>query len=416
MKHYGGHNRLTTTVLLAMFIVFITTQSIIVTATGLPDTLADSFDFSNLSDQPLLRSVQQQTNNNGTKVIIDDLDFTFRLPYCPTSERPTAPIVQTPSTFSFFLLISLSSLLFASIVFSSFNSVFLPHIRKRIRTSAISNTLWIIYFVIVSLRSVVNAVHFGKPTSLRKDNRFLFGMTVCGMFLHALSALFLTLSLNYQRKHRSGFSVNSTNALLNQHQQKIASEREEEKIGSTFKRRTAYITDIIFKLGSVIISFEAWAVFCFFFSIISIILRISNMNAVGELAAFYKWFELAVLLFQRVPIVIICIMIICTGITSICTKKPTGGGPGIPVRILVLAALLFNIPNDIPLSYWNYFLFVRIDSVPSCVFYFANIFDAILVMFLISLVLWLCVMVIEFRRYRKETVEAALADSVENFE
>ncbi|KAG2374965.1 hypothetical protein C9374_010339 [Naegleria lovaniensis] len=374
--------------------------------------------------------------------VMDDLDFTFHLPICPTTLyiNPNTGkfdlLVQAPSTFSMYIVIAVMSLLFASIVFSSYNSVFLPHVKKRIRTSSISNTLWIVYFLLVALRAVLNAVHFGKPTELKRDNRFLYGMTICGMLMHSLSALFLTLSLNYQRKHRSGFALKDKSYRAMLHLQ-IAEEREEERMKSTFQRNTTFIRKYGASIFWTIFSFEAFATLCFVFSVIAILLRALHSNNLQNVEI-YKWLQFSAILFQRVPIAIISILIIFNGLFTKLFKKKnrmstpystlttsseltstnhTNGGPTILTRLLILMALLLNIPNDIPLSYWNYFIYgSSLENFPRCLFHFASIFDCILLLFFFSLVLWLFVMIIEFRRYRKETVEAALSDTVENFE
>ncbi|EFC39080.1 predicted protein [Naegleria gruberi] len=432
----SNHNHLNKLFLLlvTIFTIFFINFS---TSTFIPpinEILSDQKEFNSLTGSPsssppgASNVVILQSPGVYNYSVYDDLDFSFHLPACPDSlyrnknTNQLELIVQSPSTFSLFIVIAFSSLLFASIVFSSFNSVFLPHIRKRIRTSSISNNLWIVYFVFVGLRAVLNAVHFGKPTSLRKDSKFLYAMTIVGMILHSLTAYFLTLALNYQRKHRSGFSVEATgNSRLSSFHQQIYEDREEEKLQSTFQRRTAWIRKIVVKGFWVIFSFESLATICFTFSLIAIFLRALNANSAqsGEL---YRWIQLGAMLFQRIPIIIICFLIIMSGFFSIFKKKSSQdhrtGGPTIFTRILIFVALLLNIPNDLPLSYWNYFLYgLREDRiVPGCMFYFASIFDAVLLLFFFSLVLWLFVMIIEFRRYRKETVEAALSDTVENFE
>nr|CAG4716210.1 unnamed protein product [Naegleria fowleri] len=372
--------------------------------------------------------------------VMDDLDFAFHLPICPSALYLNPNIgrydvlVQAPSTFSLYIVIAVMSLLFASIVFSSYNSVFLPHLKKRIRTSAISNTLWIVYFLLVSLRAVLNAVHFGKPTELKRDSRFLYAMTICGMMMHSLSALFLTLSLNYQRKYRSGFSLSKDKSYRAILHSQIAEEREEERMRSTFQRNTSWIRTYGARIFWTIFSFEAFATLCFVFSIIAILLRALHSNNLQNVEI-YKWLQFSALLFQRVPIAIISTLIIFSGLfAKLFSKKSrmnphyptsseftsgsnTNGGPTILTRLLILLALLLNIPNDIPLSYWNYFIYgTSLENFPKCLFHFASIFDCILLLFFFSLVLWLFVMIIEFRRYRKETVEAALSDTVENFE
>jgi hypothetical protein len=68
--------------------------------------------------------------------------------------------------------------------------------------------VYIQYIHTTLFRAAVSSVRYGKPADLTKDGRYIFGMSITGMILHAFTAFFLTLALNYQRLWRSGNSLN----------------------------------------------------------------------------------------------------------------------------------------------------------------------------------------------------------------
>ena len=74
---------------------------------------------------------------------------------------------------------------------------------RRIRTTNISNTLWIYYFILVSLKSGLEA--FRYATGMVDDFDLNYNIILQGSsaLVEGIMILLLNLSLNHQRKYRS---------------------------------------------------------------------------------------------------------------------------------------------------------------------------------------------------------------------
>lgn len=241
-------------------------------------------------------------------------------------------------------------------------------------------------------------------------------MTVTCMLIHGVTGLFLTLALNYQRKFRSGGSPvepiekpTSTTApakpvdndLYDDEQQyddeDSAPEQEQHTLitneSKSPKRVLATIAHYLF-------SFEMLALICLSLFFLSTYLRASNWG-VGNAEA-YKWFQFSTVILQRIPILIIALMIIFSKRSS----SPSGG-PSIFSRFVLVLALILNLPNDMSITYWYMFL----GSANTCVFHIASIYDMILLFYLFSLVLWFLFMRMEFVRNQEDIMFAAVQHS-----
>ncbi len=154
----------------------------------------------------------------------EDPNFDYQLPTCP----PGLPsfitqYIQTPSTFILQLIVSLISFFFACIVFFFYNPSLLQQRanKNNINFSTVftnplinkwfhgknykltNNTLWILFFLISCVRGIMDSVRFGKEAEQQKDAEFIFASTCVALLLHAFCSYFLTIGLNFQRKHRT---------------------------------------------------------------------------------------------------------------------------------------------------------------------------------------------------------------------
>ncbi len=95
--------------------------------------------------------------------------------------------------------LALTSAAFAMVAGFKYNSVTV--FNRSIRTENISNTLWILFYLLTSMRGAINAVKYAldneKESSL--DNYFFY----TSIILRGLTAFALSLALNHQRRYRS---------------------------------------------------------------------------------------------------------------------------------------------------------------------------------------------------------------------
>ncbi|KAL9645223.1 hypothetical protein ABK040_002424 [Willaertia magna] len=386
--------------------------------------------------------------------------FSFRLPSCPIDDNiqstttVTSPAVYSPSSFSFFIITSFFSILFASIIFSFFNSLYLPNLQEKIYLNGIHNTFWIFYFLLVSLRELLNAIHYGKPT---KNNNFIIGMGITNLIIHTFTALFLSLCLSYQFRFRCNVNFRKvTKQLVLKFFDKKGKEnvmerlRKEERKHEEQEQQQSKVKALLMKFIKFFFSFESISIITFIITNVFIILYLSFDNS-----EVLKWLLFSFLMLQRVPIIILCLCITFSGCYSFYKKrfnnknnhsqlqhqqgledsqeeeteqldnskdltetiqkqadlKDKVGNPSLMVKILVLSALLLNLPNDIPISYWHTFLTTTSNTgfFFNCTFGFASLMDLFIIFYFLSLILWFIVLVLEFKRFKKDTIALSVA-------
>jgi len=98
----------------------------------------------------------------------------------------------------FFVIFAVTALVFAIIIAFKYNSV--KVFNRKIRTQNISNTMWIIYYLTIGLRSSAAAVLYGVLTTNAILHGFFF---ISALILSAINAFTLCLALNHQRRYRS---------------------------------------------------------------------------------------------------------------------------------------------------------------------------------------------------------------------
>jgi hypothetical protein len=125
----------------------------------------------------------------------------------------------------------------------------------------------------------------------------------------------------------------------------------------------------------------------------------------GNQIELYKWLQLSLLLLQRFPIAVLSIMILFS--RRISNEENMEMGPSIISRIVLAIALCCNIPNDIPLGYWYFFMRNTVVAT-KCIFFIANFFDLIVFLYLISLFLWFLFMRFEYVRNQEATMFKAM--------
>ncbi|EDO47449.1 predicted protein [Nematostella vectensis] len=95
------------------------------------------------------------------------------------------------------VLILISAIAFTCAVITCFKYNSITVLNVTVHPAAVSNVMWIIYFVLVFLRSVVGAVLYATVD----QEKVLF---ITDAALKVFEVLSLSFALNYQRRHRSG--------------------------------------------------------------------------------------------------------------------------------------------------------------------------------------------------------------------
>lgn len=147
---------------------------------------------------------------------IDPKPVLFDFPHvCLNATDPSPPDPSRLHYGSILILACVSAITFATIIAWRYNHVLVIHRKIRFRT--VSNTNWIVYFVVAG---IANGLHLCRIVSWDKRMEQLdFILFYIQLFTTGMSSILLCLALDYQRRHRShnpptvptGFSIRSKN-------------------------------------------------------------------------------------------------------------------------------------------------------------------------------------------------------------
>ncbi|KAL0490561.1 MLP2 [Acrasis kona] len=369
------------------------------------------------------RSTPTPSPTNGTGIVLSDTHLIFNLPHCP--ELIPYNTLQSPSTFFFFMLASLTALFLCLLVTCFYNHIRLPHVDAKIRTRTISNSMWILYFAGVFLRSLINAVRYGKPSDIitSAGATFVYHMNVTCMVLHGITGFCLTLALGYQYRYRCKMPLNpqtvaietfrSCNDEQDAYSEDELDEDEDEEELKTQVENKGLITkqpspsieetkkESAFKTFlSYLFSMEFVGAFCLILFILSTALRANSVDDRNTEA--FKWFQFSTVVLQRVPIFILSLLIMFSSRSS---------GPKITARIILFVAVVLNLANDMPMTYWHMFL-----QTSLCVYYVASVYDTFVILYWLSLLSWFVFLRAEYVRSQEETMFTAFVQSQNSFE
>lgn len=109
--------------------------------------------------------------------------------------------------------------------------------------------------------------------------------------------------------------------------------------------------------------------------------------------------HLSAVILQRLLILAVLLIIVFMPPASV--RGSHASSPSVPVRIIALLSIFFNIPNDLPFRFWY-------DWTPwardICIFKFISFYDFISLSYLVSLMLWMTFVVLEFHRTREQAM------------
>ncbi|GAM20664.1 hypothetical protein SAMD00019534_038390 [Acytostelium subglobosum LB1] len=246
------------------------------------------------------------------------------LPVCPESSVLNQ-YIYNPSITIIFGSLALACFIFATIIAFKYNSVAVFH--KKIRTQTISNTIWILYYLVLGLRGASNTVRFAMNRNKEEEAEKIF--FIASLTLSGFTALTLALALNHQRKYRSSSS---------QKQQQLNKETDpliapNDQSGSnhliSILKRNVTLSEILF---------------LFFFICFLVFLYV---EIIKENAVFY-YILLGCCILQHIPVLTLALMITFT--------RNGGEGPTTQSRVFLMLGALFNIFNYLPLFVWAKFL------------------------------------------------------------
>lgn len=278
--------------------------------------------------------------------------------------------VKIPVTASIYFLDSLLAAFLGFIIYWRYNSISILNLK--IRIDAISNTWWIIYYVFVGLRSILNCIRYSLGTKLE-------GFFLSDWILVTLETLILCFGLNYQRKYRSSSQINEEIDYYSK------TDRKQEQFSL---RRGIFKT--VLSSGTVV---ALIALICFgVIPVFALTSRVSN-----HILWFWVYFGFSSLLHLAALFLAMFILL-----------KKSADGPSILMKLFLCAAVMLLLPADIPMFVWKQ------CAKMQCLCNFMTIFDVwVLLKVLSGLSLFFAVR-LEYLRLKQEC-QWAMLNEVQRF-
>jgi hypothetical protein len=214
---------------------------------------------------------------------------------CPEPDTTLGPDGRFPyPTILFtFMITGLIGFSFAILIAAKYNSVRV--FNKKIRTNEISNTLWILFYLFIGIRSVFDSVRYGLDVVNDNSNENS-GLFMSSLVTDSLATLFLTLSLHHQLKYRSPAKILGNS----QRDGSGMKQRESNRSMRNADRRTDEQPN--FRFPFPLFSVESIYFVLFVLNLVFLYLNITNYE--GKKDAFY-WLYFSGFILQRIPVVIL---------------------------------------------------------------------------------------------------------------
>lgn len=298
------------------------------------------------------------------------------IPRCPKTAQPALlHDIEYPTTTLIYVIYAVTTLVFATIIAFKYNSV--KVFNKKIRTQNISNTLWIIYYISVGVRTCLNAAMYGITTHNSRVHGLLFEASI---ILAGINAFTLCLSLNHQRKYRSSAPPNPAQAVGNG-----AKEVDPMLPKMEVVKRLADPAEVMF----------------FILFAVSLVLFF--------LAIFFQGKEVFVLVFvgsygaQRLPVFVLSLIIVA--------HRNGNEGPTRQSKIYLFFAALFHLTNELPVFFWAQIL-------PGTCIIWGGIswIDLLIIFNYVSLVLFFLFLRTEYLRNMEECIWTTVSQIQDTFD
>eukprot|EP01128_Nolandella_sp_AFSM9_P008814 TRINITY_DN5484_c0_g1_i1.p1 TRINITY_DN5484_c0_g1~~TRINITY_DN5484_c0_g1_i1.p1 ORF type:complete len:331 (+),score=25.17 TRINITY_DN5484_c0_g1_i1:360-1352(+) len=302
------------------------------------------------------------------------------LPSCPHRGSLSVDLqayISYPSVSFVYALVGICSLVFALITAFKYNFVEVYNVK--VRKPSISNAYWIVYYVALFLRTIVDSVKFALPRQISYDVDM--ALIISSLCMNAISIYGLTLALNHQRLYRSSFAPREqekprqtpikTNATTPT--EKAALVPRAEPTSSSFK-------DFFFSLESLFTLMLLIVMTSLFFLFAFSTQKFSEAEWVTYLVLYAV---------QRLPVAALMIVILL--------NKNEAEGPGPLSKFFLISACLCTLVNDLPLTLWS-----EVIGPSSCVIFVGSYVDLVHLSFCVGIVLFFVFLRREFKRNEEE--------------
>jgi hypothetical protein len=299
---------------------------------------------------------------------------------CPESLTPK---LAYPSVTIVFIILGCTSAIFAILTAAKYNSVMVYD--RPERKPAISNTWWILYYIGITVRAVIDGTKYALTDQKHETTESLV-LIVISLLLYGVCTLMISFALQHQKEFRSKFAFSSS---LSRSSTSKASFPTTSRIESSAAiNRDSPKTGMCHNLKEKILSVRS----------IFVILFLIYCGAEYSMFIYrepgdqpYYIFFLVAFGIQRVPVIILVAFIIFS------FPENKIEGPLISSRVILLIATILDTVNNLPVTLW-----AEIIEDPECLFGAISIVDIIHIVFWFAQVLFFLFLRAEFVRNKEQ--------------
>eukprot|EP00053_Salpingoeca_punica_P024630 m.13996 g.13996 ORF g.13996 m.13996 type:complete len:314 (-) comp7015_c0_seq1:745-1686(-) len=298
------------------------------------------------------------------------------LPACPEGSSLSSEL-EYAATWGLFVLLLLISVTLAAVVQNKYNSIVV--FNRRVRPSPVSNTFWLAFFVCNALRACFGILRY--VYTVERDDSLDAAIFIVEAVFQGLTKMWLSLTLNYQRRFRSANVIAARPSLNNDPSETapLLNQRGEENQASYFMMSSM---DYVIVLQMIV---------CISF-------LFGQMDAAESSAFFWvysadMWTEYALQLYLMATVF----------------RQPSDYGPSRLAKFYLGSGMALSALNVLPPTVWQHFL------PDNCVFYVAGWVDLILLLSFCALLFFFLFLRLEFYRNRDPCIFTAvnrLKDSI----
>jgi len=239
-----------------------------------------------------------------------------------------------------------------------------------VQLKAVTNDHWVAYFIINAFRATFSLFRYLLQYNAYQDMIF----QIIWLLLTGLCCLFLSLALHHQYKHRSTFGprVQTEEELL--YSRRSNEEPKKQSVSNFIESFLGIQTPLFLLLMLYILT-------------IYIEFTVSSEPTIDQ----FTWPLFMIFYFvHRIPIMVWTFLIV--------TNRNLSEGPSLFSRFILFIAITFYLMFDVPLAVWATSL-----QNKGCVFGgLASLVDMVQLFFVVSLVLFMGFIRLEFVRSREE--------------
>eukprot|EP01064_Diplonema_japonicum_P014855 TRINITY_DN2253_c2_g2_i1.p1 TRINITY_DN2253_c2_g2~~TRINITY_DN2253_c2_g2_i1.p1 ORF type:complete len:395 (+),score=49.75 TRINITY_DN2253_c2_g2_i1:104-1186(+) len=344
-------------------------------------------------------AIKQQVHRhvaNGLTSIANGANSTLGVESCPSDNTSSLPF---PSTCLLSCVIAVGCFISCLTILRWYNFLLLVESdhgtiteRTAVYTPLTSNTHWAMFFAMVCLKSILDALMYGV-SEIAKNKTALAYANFTDLVLHSLTSLSLSWALLYQFKHRSGQDI------------QIHSDSGSDSSGDPGR--------MVFR---VVTSAEAGLLYLALVHIVVAWWAVPDLPGADNYSNSY-WVYVAALCTQRLPLVVIGVLLVLPSL-EIKVAHPTNlfnpnSYPSSNARWLLGVGILIGLPHTLPATTWTNHILSSPSQRTPCPLWVFSWYDIILLLYIVTLSCYFSFLRLEFNRVKEQELYSCHVEHTE---